>query len=174
MTQKHNYDEDERAALDALTPQQRGFVLHYIENGSPKNAYIANYKVDPNNKRLAQKAHDMIKKNKKIAAAIEALRRGIEQRTDVTLDALVHELVDIVNDSKEIRKASHSLALTGDMTDREVTRRLDKLTALDSSTASISAIKQISKMLGFEMPKKVEQTNNLIQINVIRPDSAEH
>jgi hypothetical protein len=167
---EREYTDEAAAALDALTPKMRGFVLHWLEHGSPKAAMIANYAVDPENSRLAQKGYDMLQKPK-IAHAIEVLRRDIQQRTEVTLDGLVGELADIINDNAMIRKKAINLALNGSMEDKLVIRRLDRLTALDSSAQSIAAVKQLSKMLGFEAPKVANQTNNLIQINVIKPDA---
>jgi len=164
----HEYTADERTALDALTPKMRGFTLDWLDHGSPKRAMIDNYAVDPENKRLAQKGHDKLK-NPKIANAIEVLRRGMQKRTEVTLDGLVGELVDIVNDNAEVRKAAINLALNGDLSNKLTLRRVDRLTALDSSAQSIAAVKQLSRMLGFEAPKGGgNTTNNLIQINVIR------
>lgn len=164
----HEYTADERTALDALTPKMRGFTLDWLEHGSPKQAMIDNYAVDPENKRLAQKGYDKLK-NPKIAHAIEVLRQGIQERTEITLDSLVGELANIINDNAEIRKRAINLALNGSMSDKLVLRRLDRLTALDSSAQSIAAVKQLSRMLGFEAPKGGgNTTNNLIQINVIR------
>lgn len=161
------YSEEARRALDALTPKMRGFTLHWLEHGSPKNALIANYAVDPTNKRLAQKGYELLQ-NPKIVRAVEALRKGMKARTEVTLDGLVQELVDIVNDNASVRKAAINLALNGDLNDKLVIRRVDRLTNLDSSAQSIAAVRQLSKMLGFESPKIANQTNNMIQINVIR------
>lgn len=168
MKQEHEYTDDERKVLDALTVQQRGFVLHYIEHGSPKHAFIANYKVNPENPRLAQKAHDMMKANPKIQAALEILRRGVAKRNDVSLDTLIGELVEEVNDAREVRKHLLDLAIKGNMEDKLVLRKIDKLTLIDKNRDIVGAIKQIGQMLGYNLPKKIETTNNLIQINVIR------
>lgn len=167
MNQEKEYTQEELKALDALTPQQRGFVLHYIEHGSPKNAFIANYKVNPDNPRLAQKAYDMMKKSAKITTALEVLRRGISKRNDVSLDTLVQELVSELNDAKEVRKLLLQLAVSGNMADKLVLRKIDKLTLIDRNRDIVGAVKQISQMLGYNLPKKIETTNNLIQINVI-------
>lgn len=169
MKKEFEYTDDERQALDVLTPQQRGLVLHYMEHGSPRAAYIANYKVNPENPRLAQKAHDLMKQNPKIQNALEVLRRGVAKRTDVTLDYLVQELVDELNDSKEIRKLLINLAVNGDMTDKEVLRKIDKLTLIDKNRNIVAAVKQLGQMLGYNLPKKVAETNNFIQINVVKP-----
>ena len=170
MNEQKDYTEEEQAALDKLTPKQRGFVLHYLEHGSPKEAFIANYSVDPDKPRLAQKAWDMMNKSVAIKNAIEVLRRGIERRNSVSLDSLVEELVDEINDSKEIRKKLLTLAMSGAMDDKFVLRRIDKLTLIDRNRDIVGAVKQLSQMLGYNLPKKVEQTNNLVQINVIRPN----
>lgn len=167
MNQEKEYTPEEQKALDALTPQQRGFVLHYIEHGSPKNAFIANYRVNPENPRLAQKAYDMMKKSAKMVTALEVLRRGISKRNDVSLDTLVQELVGELNDAKEVRKLLLQLAISGNMADKLVLRKIDKLTLIDRNRDIVGAVKQISQMLGYNLPKKIETTNNLIQINVI-------
>lgn len=168
MKQEHEYTAEEREVLGALTPKQLGFVMHYIEHGSPKEAYIANYAVNPDNKRLAQKAYDMMKENPKIQAALEVLRRGVAKRNDVSLDTLIGELVEEVNDAREVRKTLLSLAMKGNMEDKLVLRKIDKLTLIDKNRDIVGSIKQIGQMLGYNLPKKIETTNNLIQINVIR------
>lgn len=168
MKQEYEYTEEERQVLDALTPQQRGLVLHYMEHGSAKNAYIANYKVNTENPRLAQKAYDMMKANPKIQTALEVLRRGVAKRNDVSLDSLVRELLDEIEDAKEVRKLLLNLAIKGNMNDKLILRKIDKLTLIDKNRDVTAAVKQISQMLGYNLPKKVENNNNLIQINVIK------
>jgi hypothetical protein len=54
------------------------------------------------------------------------------------------------------------------MADKLVLRKIDKLTLIDRNRDVVGTVKQISQMLGYNLPKKIETTNNLIQINVIK------
>ena len=81
-----------KAAGSKLTPKQEAFCHAYIETGNASEAYRRSYNASKMKDATVNRNAHALLKNNKVAARLEDLRSGIQQRHDVTIDKIIREL----------------------------------------------------------------------------------
>ena len=126
-----------------LTPKQEAFCLAYMELKNSRHAYIKAY---PGSEKwkpdsVDRKAFDMLL-NVKIKARIEELKAEIAKTTMITVQ-------DLINELEEARKLAHNEGQSG---------------------AAVSAVMGKAKLLGYDIQKTENKTENVITIHGGLPD----
>lgn len=120
----------------SLTPKQEGFCRDYIETGNATEAYRRNYDCSK------MKAESIGRKAK-------------ELYDNVKITARIRELQKELNEESKYRKL--------DLLDHLSKVKDEAITVRRDYTASINAVKQMSKMLGYDAPVQIEAKVTTIQ-----------
>lgn len=134
-----------------LTPKQQNFADLYMELGNASEAYRQAYNAEGYNvNSLKVKASTMLR-HPKIEPYIRMMKDKLAKRTMITKEDLVNKLLLIANDYEDNKEFTNAGG-------NEDMRKAEVLSSLANSSSSIAALKQISKMLGFDAAEKHEVT----------------
>ncbi|MCT8565509.1 terminase small subunit [Glaesserella parasuis] len=85
-----------------LTPKQEKFCQLYIELGNASEAYRQSYDCSKmSNEVIAVKASELLNKNGNVTVRLEELKKGHQQRHNITVDNLLGKLERIYNEAME-------------------------------------------------------------------------
>ena len=144
-----------------LTPKQIAFCNAYVETSNASEAYRQCYEVSHmKGASITRKACELMK-NDKVKAKIKSLQDALAKKSMITKEDLIMKLMLIANDYEDNKEFTNSSG-------NEDMRKAEVLSSLANSTSSIAALKQISKMLGFDAPEKIE-VDQKITINITKP-----
>lgn len=149
-----------------LTPKQIGFCNSYIDTANASEAYRQHYETSHmKSTSVTRKACELMK-NDKVKAKIKSLQDELAKKSMITKEDLIMKLMLIANDYQDNKEFTNSSG-------NEDMRKAEVLSSLANSASSISAIKQVSKMLGFDAPEQIE-IDQKITINITKPDFPEN
>ena len=149
-----------------LTPKQEKFATRYMECGNATQAYKDSYNAEkmlPNT--VTRKANELLN-NEKVNGYIAASKAVLAKRSILTKEMIIKSLMSIVNDYNDFKQMAINLPMDADTSALE--DKIKILQGFAKSTDAIAALKQISSMLGFNTPEKVE-VDHSITININRP-----
>jgi phage terminase small subunit len=128
--------------IKQLTPKQEGFCRDYIETGNATEAYRRNYNCsNMKTESISRKAKELYD-NVKITARLKELRAKLEDEFIISKKDLVEHLIKVKDEALIAR-----IGANGD-------ERIDY-------SSSIKAVTQVSKMLGYDAPTKIEQKTEI-------------
>ena len=134
-----------------LTPKREKAIAKYIECSNKSEAYRHAFDTsNMANETVHVKACEFFKIDK-VKVRVDELRDELQNKSMVTKEDLIKKLLLIANDYEDNKEFTNSAS-------REDIRKAEVLSSLANSSSSISALKQISKMLGFDAPDKLEVT----------------
>mgnify|MGYP003681446288 CR=1 FL=1 len=147
-----------------LTPKQIALVDEYYRTDDYIAAYRHAYNTSANDDTCRTKAVEMLTSEKypHIKARLADLRDKQSQRIGISKDDIIRELYQVVLDNAALRKEQIiEYTMDGSLADHKI--------KLNGTSDSIAAAKQISKMLGFDAPVKLEEDTS-ITINIVKPN----
>lgn len=102
--------------MSKLTIKQEAFCQAYVETGgNASEAYRRSYNVGTQKTETINRTAFDLTQNPKIAARIEALRKKIEKRHDLTVDDLIAELEEARQIALQAQTPQASAAIAGTM-----------------------------------------------------------
>ena len=149
-----------------LTPKQEGFATRYMECGNATQAYKDSYNAEkmlPNT--VTRKANELLN-NDKVQGYITASKAVLAKRSILTKEMIIKSLMSIVSDYNDFKQMAINLPMDADTSALE--DKIKILQGFAKSTDAIAALKQISSMLGYNTPEKVE-VDHSITININKP-----
>ena len=147
-----------------LTPKQIALVDEYHRTDDYIAAYRHAYNTNAADDTCRTKAVEMLTSDKypHIKARLADLRDKQSLRVSISKDDLLRELYQVVLDNAALRQEQIiEYTADGSLADYKV--------KLNGTGDSITAMKQISKMLGFDAPTKVEE-DKTVTINIVKPN----
>ena len=145
-----------------LTPKQEKFADLYVELGNASEAYRQSYDAGKmGNNAIAGKANVLLN-NEKVKVYIGGIKAKLARKSMITKESILSDLKDIVDDYKEFKEFAKDPSNVSQM------RKAEVLASYASSPSAIAALKQISKMCGFDAPEKIEVDHNVV-ININKP-----
>lgn len=151
-----------------LTAKQEKFCNYYLECGNASEAYRRAYSCSKMKPETVNRMAFDLMNNRKIAARIEELRAGMEQRSNFTKDNAVSILRDIatanVTDVLVVNQGkSYTTILVKDLSTLplNVQRAIMSVKSSDKGFevklySKIDAIERLSKLLGWDEPVKAD------------------
>lgn len=151
-----------------LTAKQEKFCNYYLECGNASEAYRRAYSCSKMKPETVNRMAFDLMNNRKIAARIEELRAGMEQRSNFTKDNAVSILRDIatanVTDVLVVNQGkSYTTILVKDLSalPLNVQRAIMSVKSSDKGFevklySKIDAIERLSKLLGWDEPVKAD------------------
>jgi len=134
-----------------LTPKQIKFANLYIDLGNGTEAYRQAYNCGNMKEATIGKNSQILLKHEGVHTLITTLKDKLAKKSMVTKEDLIKKLLLIANDYEDNKEFTNSSG-------NEDMRKAEVLSSLANSTSSIAALKQISKMLGFDAAEKHEIT----------------
>jgi phage terminase small subunit len=101
--------------MSKLTLKQEAFCQAYIETGNASEAYRRAYNAGNMAAETVHRKAKEVLDNGKVAARIEALRKKIEQRHDLTVDELIAELEEARQVALKASTPQAAAAIAGTM-----------------------------------------------------------
>jgi len=152
-----------------LTPKQVVFSDQYIITGSASEAYrIAFDCENMKSTTIHSRACELLKKEK-IMSYIKEEQDKLIKQTDVTKQVVIDKLMSIVERSEGYLEAVEKLQSSDGNKYKTDKSKLYLLSNFCKTSDAINALKQISKMLGFDAPVKMELDQSVV-INIVKPD----
>lgn len=151
-----------------LTAKQEKFCNYYLECGNASEAYRRAYSCSKMKPETVNRMAFDLMNNRKIAARIEELRAGMEQRSNFTKDNAVSILRDIatanVTDVFVVNQGkNYTTILVKDLSTlpMNVQRAIMSVKSSDKGFevklySKIDAIERLSKLLGWDEPVKAD------------------
>ena len=159
--------------MTALTPKQERFCQKYIETGNASEAYRQAYNVaNMKPESVNRKAKELID-NVKITARIEALQAEHKARHILTIDTILNDLQNIVDQCLGRKRVTVTLATKDSQTGEAKPIELSKL--IYDPTGALKAIELMGKHLGMFTGKEQAQVQTLpAQIQVTFGELKQH
>jgi len=160
---------------DTLTIKQQSFVDKYMELGNASEAYRQAYSTGNMNADSIKKRAYELMNHDKVSATIQALRGDLAEKASITKESLIDELKSITRGYKELFDLTMSMPtefMTEDGEAVDNTLMAEKIKLLQgfvNGATTVAAIKQMSKMMGFDSAEKVEVEHKGIVINYVKP-----
>ena len=151
-----------------LTVKQENFCQRYVELGNAKSAYELSYNCEKSNDTTKSRRAVELLDNPAIITRVKELRTELSAGMMLEKHQVVKMLMDIVNDYRDFK----DMATTIDPSDLDAKEYMRVLAGYARSADAISALKQVSKMLGWDAAEKVEVEHKGIVINIIKPEEA--
>lgn len=151
-----------------LTAKQEKFCNYYLECGNASEAYRRAYSCSKMKSETVNRMAFDLMNNRKVAARIEELRAGMEQRSNFTKDNAVSILRDIatanVTDVLVVNQGkSYTTILVKDLSALPLNVQRAIMSVKSSERgfevklySKIDAIERLSKLLGWDEPVKAD------------------
>ncbi|WP_306540548.1 terminase small subunit [Dysgonomonas sp.] len=173
-----------------LTPKREKFANLYVETGNKSEAYRGSYSCSNMSEKQIWEEASKLSKNPKVAQRIKELQTNLEKRSDITKDKIINELAKIAFSSIAylhntwIERVDFE-KLTSDQkaSIKNISTKVEKKNTGTNKDPDIiqveyvkielhdkiKALESISKMLGYDIPIKQEESKISLNIQVVDP-----
>jgi len=145
-----------------LTDKMESACQEYVICCSKSDAYRHAYNTKNMKNEVVNNKASILFARDDVRVRVKELQDALNKQHNITKESIINDLKDIVSDYKEFKEFAKNPNNVAQM------RKAEVLASYASSPSAIAALKQISKMCGFDAPEKIEVDHN-VTININKP-----